>query len=137
MFYSDKKEWYTWTGWNDDAESWGGEWEWRLAAFKMMNETQGLHIDVLVWAETLHQFLDIVLAAFSQTGENMKGEAERIMETVEGMELGGAEFTTTEEEAERFQWERKHPAGPPKGGGAITFILVAVLAVLAFLLMSR
>ena len=41
-----------------------------------------------------------------------------------------------QEEQERIEWEKRNvPAKPSKPG--VTFILVAVLAVLAFLLMSR
>ena len=135
-FFKDKKEWFNWKGAENGA--WGGEREWRLAAFKMLNETGGEEYDVLNWFNyedrpggLLWDFVLIVTDALNDNG--FRRETDAILKS------DRQEIVIGEEEQERIAWEKKHPA--PKAGrggeGAVTFILVAVLAVLAFLLMSR
>ena len=134
-FFKDKKEWFNWRG--ADNNAWGGEREWRLAAFKMLNETGGEEYDVLNWFNyedrpggLLWDFVLIVTDALNDNG--YKRETDAILRSER------QEIVIGEEEQERISWEKKHaPKAGRAGGEAITFILVAVLAVLAFLLMSR
>ncbi len=81
----------------------------------------------------LWDFILIVTDALNDNG--LRRETDAILRSE------SQEIVIGEEEQERIAWEKKHPkpgrAGRAGGEQAITFILVAVLAVLAFLLMSR
>ena len=136
----DKVDWYNWRGAPDNR--WGGEREWRLDAFKWVQANSGIEYDVTSYwnlepgtesvdarpGGLLWEFLEVVVEALNAHGYRTETDAVLRREK-ERVEIG-------QEEQERIEWEKRNvPAKPSKPG--VTFILVAVLAVLAFLLMSR